>query len=39
MDPVLDEQEAMVQDGQSGQLTYLRLREMILRSPYFASDN
>jgi hypothetical protein len=39
MDPVLDEQEAMVQDGQSGQLTYRRLREMILRSPYFASDN
>jgi hypothetical protein len=39
MDPVLDEQEAMVQDGQCGQPTYRRLREMILRSPHFANDH
>jgi hypothetical protein len=39
MDLVLDDQEARVQDGQSGQLTYRRFREMILRSPHFASGN
>ena len=39
MDLVLDDQEARVQDGQSGQLTYRRLHEMILRSPHFASGN
>jgi hypothetical protein len=36
---VLDDQGAMVQDGQGGQLTYRRLREMILRSRHFASDH
>ena len=39
MDLVLDDQEAMVQGGQIGQLTSRRLREMILRSPHFASNN
>jgi hypothetical protein len=39
MDLVLDDQEAMVQDGQSGQLTYRRFREMMLRSPHFPSDH
>ena len=39
MDLVLDDQEAMVQDGQIGRLTCRRLREMILRSPHFASDH
>jgi hypothetical protein len=39
MDPVLDDLEAVVQGGQIGQVTYRRLREMILRSPHFGSDN
>jgi hypothetical protein len=39
MDLVLDDLEAMVQGGQIGQATYRRLRDMILRSPHFASDN
>jgi hypothetical protein len=39
MDLVLDDVEEMVQGGQIGQVTYRRLREMILRSPHFASDN
>ena len=39
MDLVLDDLEAMVQGGKIGQATYRRLREMILRSPHFASDD
>jgi hypothetical protein len=39
VDLVLDDVEEMVQGGQIGQVTYRRLREMILRSPHFASDN
>ena len=38
-DLVLDDLDAMVQGGQIGQATYRRLRDMILRSPHFASDN
>lgn len=39
MDLVLDDLEAMEQGDQIGPLTYQSLREMILRSPHFASDN
>jgi hypothetical protein len=31
--------QAMVEGGHIPQATYRRLREMILRSPHFASDN
>ncbi len=39
MDLVLEDLEAMVEGGQLHQATYRRLREMILRSPHFASEN
>jgi hypothetical protein len=39
MDLVLEDLEAMVEGGQLHQATYRTLREMILRSPHFASDN
>ena len=39
MDLVLEDLEAMVEGGRIPQATYRRLRQMILRSPHFASDN
>ena len=39
MDLVLDDLEAMVQGGKIGQVTYRRIRNMILCSPHFASDD
>ena len=39
MDLVLEDLEAMVEGGRIPQATYRRLREMILRSPHFPSDN
>jgi hypothetical protein len=39
MDLVLEDLEAMVEAGRIPQATYRRLREMVLRSPHFASDN
>ena len=39
MDLVLDDLESLERSGQIGQATYRRLREMILGSPHFASDN
>ena len=39
MDLVLEDLEAMVEGGQIHQATYRRLREMIRRSPHFASEN
>jgi hypothetical protein len=39
MDLVLEDLEAMVEAGRIHQATYRRLREMILSSPHFASDN
>jgi hypothetical protein len=37
MDLVLEDLEAMADGGRILQATYLRLRQMILRSPHFAS--
>jgi hypothetical protein len=39
MDLVLDDGELMVQGGQLHPATFRRLREMIPRSPHFASNN
>jgi hypothetical protein len=39
MNLIIEELEAMVEDGRIHQATYRRLREEILRSPHFASDN
>jgi hypothetical protein len=39
MDLVLKDLEAMVEGGRIQHATYRRLREMILRSPHFPSDN
>jgi hypothetical protein len=37
MDLVLDDLEALERSGRIGEATYLRLREMILRSPHIVS--
>jgi hypothetical protein len=37
MDLVLDDLESLERSGQIGQVTYRRLREMILRSPHIIS--
>ena len=37
MDLVLDDLESLERNGQIGQATYRRLREMILRSPHIVS--
>jgi hypothetical protein len=37
MNLVLDELESLERNGQIGQATYGRLREIILRSPHFVS--
>jgi hypothetical protein len=37
MDLVLDDLESLERSGQIGQVTYRRLREMILRSPHIVS--
>jgi hypothetical protein len=39
MDLVLDDLESLERSGRIGQSTYRALREIILRSPHFASDN
>jgi hypothetical protein len=39
MDLIIADLQAMVEGGQIHQATYRKLREMILRSPHFASDN
>jgi hypothetical protein len=39
MDLILEELDAMVEGGRIPQATYGKLREMILRSRHFASDN
>ena len=39
MDLLIADLQAMVDGGRIHQATYRKLREMILRSPHFASDN
>jgi hypothetical protein len=39
MDLIIADLKAMAEDGRIHQATYRKLREMILRSPHFASDN
>jgi hypothetical protein len=39
MDLIIADLKAMVEGGRIHQATYRKLREMILRSPHFASDN
>jgi hypothetical protein len=39
MDLIIADLQAMAEGGRIHQATYRKLREMILRSPHFASDN
>jgi hypothetical protein len=39
MDLIIVDLKAMAERGRIHQATYRKLREMILRSPHFASDN
>jgi hypothetical protein len=39
MDLILEDLDAMVEGGRIPQATYRKLREMILRSLHFVSDN
>jgi hypothetical protein len=39
MDLVLEDLGVMVEGGRIHEATFRRLREMILRSPHFASEN
>ena len=39
MDRVLENLRVMVEGGRIPEATFRRLREMILRSPHFASEN
>jgi hypothetical protein len=39
MDLIIADLQAMVEVGRIHQATYRKLREMILRSPHFASEN
>jgi hypothetical protein len=39
MNLIIADLQAMVEGGRINQVTYRKLREMILRSPHFASDN
>jgi hypothetical protein len=39
MNLIIADLQAMVEGGRINQVTYRKLREMILRSPHFAGDN